>query len=238
MDPSGPPDLSRHHLLTVTGITGIAYTLSWIAGLAVAAPSPGLTASGAEITAALAGHGTAVAVQFGLTEGLPAAGLAIISVALARAARRSGAATAARVTLVAGALAALISLLQFALGLVLAGTATPGTAYVLYEAVNRLDGVKMLALAILALAGAASGALPRWLRYTGITLAVVITASSLAYLLLLASLAFLAVPAGVLLLVFITGTGLALGASDSRPRRAVPGHPRRNGRQRATISSR
>jgi len=71
------------------------------------------------------------------------------------------------------------------------------------------DGVKMLALAtILALAGAASGALPRWLRYTGITLAVVITASGLAYLLLLASLAFLAIPAGVLLLVFITGTGL------------------------------
>jgi hypothetical protein len=85
------------------------------------------------------------------------------------------------------------------------------------------DGVKMLALAtILALAGAASGALPRWLRYTGITLAVVITASGLAYLLLLASLAFLAVPAGVLLLVFITGTGLALGASDGRPRRAAP----------------
>ena len=76
----------------------------------------------------------------------------------------------------------------------------------------------MLALAtILALAGAASGALPRWLRYTGITLAVVITASGLAYLLLLASLAFLAVPAGVLL-VFITGTGLALGVSHGRPR--------------------
>jgi hypothetical protein len=35
-------------------------------------------------------------------------------------------------------------------------------------------------------------------------------------------LAFLAVPAGVLLLVFITGTGLALGASDGRPRRAAP----------------
>ena len=96
----------------------------------------------------------------------------------------------------------------------------------LYEAVNRLDGVKMLALAILALAGAASGALPRWLRYTGITLAVVITASGLAYLLLLASLAFLAVPAGVLLLAFITGTGLALGASDGGPRRAAPAtHP-------------
>ena len=91
--------LNRRRLLTVTGVTGIAFTLSWIAGLSVPAPSPKLTASGAEIIAALAGHGTAVAAQFALTEGLPAAGLAIISVALARAARRSGAAVAARVAL-------------------------------------------------------------------------------------------------------------------------------------------
>jgi hypothetical protein len=49
--------------------------------------------------------------------------------------------------------------------------------------------------------------------YTGITLAVAITTSGLAYLLLLQDLAIMAVPAGVLLLVFITGTGIALGAS-------------------------
>ena len=59
-------------LLTVTGMTGIAYALSWIAGLSIPAPSPPLSASGAEIAAALAGHGSAVAAQFTLTEGLPA----------------------------------------------------------------------------------------------------------------------------------------------------------------------
>ena len=101
--------LNRRSLLTVTGVTGIAFTLSWIAGLSVPAPSPKLTASGAEIIAALAGHGTAVAAQFALTEGLPAAGLAIISVALARAARRSRAAVAARFAYIAGAAAALIA---------------------------------------------------------------------------------------------------------------------------------
>ncbi|MFZ2044719.1 MAG: hypothetical protein WAV12_12065, partial [Trebonia sp.] len=172
--------------------------------------------------AALAGHGTAVAAQYALTEGLPAAGLAIVSIALARAARRSGAAAAARVALIAGVAAALISLTQFALGAVLAGTASPGTAHLLYDAVNRLDGVKMLALAILGLAAAASGALPRWLRFTGIALAIAITASGLAYLLLLQNLAILAVPAGVLLLVFITGTGIALGTSAGKPRRDAP----------------
>ena len=218
MDLSPIHGVPRRRLLTVTGV---AYTLSWIAGLAVAAPSPKLTASGAQIATALAGHQTTLAVQFALTEGLPAAGLAIIAVALARAARRSGAVAAARAALLAGAAAALISLLQFALGAALAGTASPGTAHLLYDAVNRLDGAKMLALAVLALAGAASQTLPRWLRYTGIALAITITASGIAYLLLLQDVAILAIPAGVLLLVFITGTGIALGTSASKPRHAA-----------------
>jgi hypothetical protein len=52
---------------------------------------------------------------------------------------------------------ALISLLQFLLGAVLAGTGAPGTAHLLYGAVNRLDAVNMLALAVLAVAAATSG---------------------------------------------------------------------------------
>ena len=137
-------------LLTVTGVTGIAYALSWIAGLSIPAPSPPLSASGAEITAALAGHGTAVAAQFTLTEGLPAAGLAVVSMALARAASRSGAAAAARAAFVAGLAAALVSLVQFLLGMALATASGPGTAHALYDAVNRLDGIKMFLLAIVA----------------------------------------------------------------------------------------
>jgi hypothetical protein len=207
---SVPRDVRHRRLLTVTGVAGIAYTLSWIAGLAVAAPSPKLTASGASITAALAGHQAAVVLQFGLTEGLPAVGLAIISIAPARAARRSGAAAHARIAVIAGLAAAVISLVQFVLGAVLAGTANPGSAHLLYESVNRLDGVKMLALAILGLAGATSGILPRWLRYAGITLAIAITSSAVAYLLLLPGLADLAYVSGPLLLLFITGTGLTL----------------------------
>jgi hypothetical protein len=221
MDLSVTHGVPRRRLLTVTGVTGIAFTLSWIAGLSVAAPSPSLTASGAEIVAALAGHGTAVATQFALTEGLPAIGLAVVSVALARAARRSGAAAAARFALGAGVAAALISLVQFVLGLVLAGTSAPGTAGMLYEAVNRLDGVKMFALAILGLAAAASGVLPRWLWYTGIALAVAMVASGVPYVLLLQGGAVLAYVSGPLLLLFITGTGIALGTSASKPSRAL-----------------
>ena len=163
-----------------------------------------------------------MAAQYALTEGLPAAGLAIVSIALARAARRSGAAAAARVALIAGVAAALISLTQFALGAVLAGTASPGTAHLLYDAVNRLDGVKMLALAVLGLAAAASGVLPRWLRYTGIALAFAMALSGVPYVSLLQGGAVLAYASGPLLLLFITGTGIALGTSAGKPSHALP----------------
>jgi hypothetical protein len=161
--------------------------------------------------AALSGHGPAVAAQFALTEGLPAAGIAVIAVALARTARRSGSTGAARFALVAGLAAAVISVMQFGLGLALTATSAPGPAHLLFTSVDRLDGVKMLALAVLGAAAATMTALPRWLRWTGIALAVAITCSGLVYLLLIASLAAAAGPALVLLLAFMTGCGIMTG---------------------------
>jgi hypothetical protein len=206
----------RLWLLTVPGLAGLGYTLSWIAGLAVPAPSPGFGASGAGIVTELSGHGPALAAQYALTEGLPAAGIAVIAVALARLARRSGATVAARFALVAGLTAAVISAVQFGLGLGLAATAAPGPAHLLYTSINRLDGAKMLALAVLGVAAAAMTALPRWLRWTGIALAVAITCSGLVYLLLIASLAAAAGPALVLLLAFMTGCGIMTGMTAGR----------------------
>jgi hypothetical protein len=100
---------------------------------------------------------------------------------------------------------------QTILGFALAGASSPGTAHLLFEGVNRLDGVKMLTLAVLAIAAVATGLLPRWLRYTSIVLAVSIVGSGLGWLLLIPSLATLAYVAGPPLLVFITGTGILLG---------------------------
>jgi hypothetical protein len=210
---TAPPLRAGHRrwLLTVPALAGLGYTLSWIAGLAVPAPSPGFGATGAEIVAALSGHGPVIAAQYALTEGLPAAGIAVIAVALARMAGRHGEALAARFALVAGLTAAIISAVQFGLGLALAATSAPGPAHLLYTSVNRLDGAKMLALAVLAAAAAAMAVLPRWLRWTGIALAVAITCSGLVYLLLIASLAAAAGPALVLLLAFMTGCGIMIG---------------------------
>jgi hypothetical protein len=217
---SGP----RGRWLTGLGAVGIGYSLSWIAGLSVSAPSPAFGASGRQIVAAFAGHGAALATQFALTEGLPAAGIAVVTVALANAARTRGQVTAGQITagqitagrlaLASGLTAAIISVLQFVLGLLLATTSSPGTAHLAYAAVNRMDGGKMLALAVLGAAGAAMTPLPRWLRITGIALAVSITVSGVVYLLLLSSLAAAAGPALVLLLIFITGCGIIIGMQN------------------------
>lgn len=196
----------RYRLLTVPGAIGIGYTLSWIAGLAVPAPSPKFSASGAQIVSAVAGHGPALAAQYALTEGLPAAGIAVVAIGLARFA-------GSRLAMVAGVTAAVISVLQFCLGLWLAATSSPVTAHVLFQMVNRMDGGKMLVLAVLGAAAAAAPALPRWLRYAGAALAVAIAASGVVYLLLLQSLQPLAGPALVLLLVFITSAGIWLGGT-------------------------
>ena len=202
-------------LLTIPGLIGAGYTLSWIAGLAVPAPSPGLRASGPAIVAAMRDHGPALAAQFTLTEGLPAIGIAVVSAALARTARRHGAPLTARFAFVSGLTAASISAVQFILGLILAATSAPGLAHALYQSVNRMDGAKMLALAVLGAAGAATTALPWWLRWTGAALGIAIACSGLVYLLLVPSLAAAAGPALVLLLAFITGCGIMIGMRDS-----------------------
>lgn len=177
--------------------------------MSVGAPSVSVTASGAEVVAAFDGHRALVIAQFVCTEGLPAAGLAVIALALAGAARALGAVAAARTA--AGVLAAIVSLTQCVLGVALAGTTAPGPAHVLNDAMNRLDGVKMFTLAVLALAGAVSGVLPRWPRWVAVALAVAIVVSGIGYLLLVPSLATVAYVSGVLLLAFVTGTGVVLG---------------------------
>ena len=213
-------------MLTVPGVVGIGYSLSWIAGLSVPAPSPKFSASGSQIITALAGHGPAVALQFALTEGLPAAGIAVTSIALVRATRSQATRSQAglsRLMLITGGIAAVISFLQFVVGMTLAvttnpATTHPATAHLLYSAIDRMDGVKMLTLAVLGVAGAAATVLPRWLRYTGAALGVAIAAAGIVYLLLLQSLTVAAGPALVLLLVFITGSGLVLGTKDTKER--------------------
>ena len=203
---------SFRSLLTMTGVAGAGFALSWVAGLSIPAPNPALGASGTAILAAYAGHEGAAALSFALTEGLPAVGIAVITMALARAVGG----TRGRVLRVAGLTAAVLSLVEFVLGMVLARAQDAGSAHLLWAAIDRIDGVKMLAFAVLGAAawfkGTAVTSKDRWLRYTGAALAVTMTGSGLVYLLLVQSLNVAAGPALLFLLVFIAGTGIALGA--------------------------
>lgn len=201
----------RRGVMAAPAAAGVAFTVSWIAGLAIPAPSPRLTASGTAVVTALAGHGSEVVANFVLTEGLPAFGLLVVSASLARSLAGLGAVGLAITARVAGLVAAVISLSQCALGLALARTSAPGAARELYELVSRLDGAKMFALAALATAAAVASLLPGWLRCLSAALAISITASGVAYLFLLDSVAWLAYPAGLLLLAVIPATGYALG---------------------------
>jgi len=114
-----------------------------------------------------------------------------------------------------------VSLVQLLLGVYLTGPVTnaghAGTAGMLFETINRLDGFKMLLLTGLAAAGVAlgrrSGLLPRWLGYTGIALVVALIASAGGYLLLLGALSVAAYVSLPLLLVWVTSVGIAVGRS-------------------------
>ncbi|SEK89035.1 hypothetical protein [Streptacidiphilus jiangxiensis] len=197
----------RSALLHPLALTGIAYTVSWTAGLSIGAPSPGMHDSGSSIVAQLRGHSGMMDLQFVLTEGLPAIGLVLICLGLARGAAGT---RGARTLGAAGLAAALVSAVQCVLGLLLVSASAPGTVQALWQTTVRLDGAKMLALAVVGAVTAASASFPRFLRLLGGGLAVSLIASALAYGLLLPSLAWLAYPGGLLLLAFVTAAGIVL----------------------------
>jgi hypothetical protein len=208
-------------LLTVPAVAGLAYTASWLAGLAVSPSSTNVHSSGAEVVAGYAGHEAAGATQFLLTEGTASLALAVVAIAIGRVGLHAGAGRVARLTLGAGVAAAAIALVQCALGLYLTLSVVPAdhvsTAAALTETVNRLDGVKMFVLATMAAAGAVlarrTGILPRWLRWAAMALVIAIIASGIGYVLLNDTFALAAWASLPLLLVWVTGTGIALGRS-------------------------
>ncbi|MFI1919451.1 hypothetical protein [Nocardia sp. NPDC020380] len=188
--------------IRLTAVAGVVYLLAWITGLSVWPTNPSVRASGPEILDALAGHTTVALVQYIATQGIAGAALALVVAAMPRRARISGYA------------AVLVSGVQCALGVHLAGWLAaahdPGAAHTFFALINRLDGVKMLLLAITAalvsLPAVRNHARPIALHRLGLALAVAITISGIGYLLLNTTLAPAAYISGVLLLIWVTGT--------------------------------
>jgi hypothetical protein len=206
-------------VVTAPAVAGVAYTAAWAIGLGVWPSNPDVAATGSRVVTAYAGHRGVAMIQSLLVHGVAAVALAVVVLALGQAGRRRGAEHLSRATVAAGVGAAGVSLLQCALGLALAGWVVPAgdasRAGLLFAAISRLDGVKMLALAAMAGTGAAlvhrTGVLPGWLGYVGGLLAVALVVSGVGYLLLNSTLAPAAFVSGPLLLLWVTGAGISLG---------------------------
>jgi len=198
---------------------GFGYVVAWVAGLSIFPVNLALDANRAEVVDAYTKHRTVGALQYVLVEGVAAVLLALVFATLF-AMWSTQHSSAPRPAYLFVGIAVTISLAQCALGLAMiqAAQRTDSTvAFDLYGAVNRLDGVKMLALAALAvsLVVRGKGGLPRWLRTCGVLLAGALLISAIAYLFLWNALAWSVYVSGPLLLLWVAG----IGASVSRAHR-------------------
>lgn len=198
---------------------GAAYLAAWAAGLAAWPSNLALNATNSELTAAYRAHPAGAVVQYLLAEGL--AGLllgAVLAAALISNRDRSRARPWPAIVVAAGAV--VISLLQAVIGMFLIAAAIhhdTARAGGLSDLVNRLDGVKMLALAVVAAYLSARRTWghrpPAWLRAVAAVTAAALAVSGVGYLLLANSLAWAVYISGPLLLLWIAATGIWLTRS-------------------------
>ena len=214
--------VGRRSRITAPALAGITYSTAWVLGLVVWPSNLDVDATDAKVVSTFGAHQVAAMTQFLLVEGIAAIALAVVVLALGQAARRRGAARFGRATVGAGLAAAALSLIQCALGLWLAGSAAPDgrtdQAGRLFDLINRIDGVKMFALAAMAVAGVGlvrRGVLPRWLGYTAAFLATALILSGVGYLLLNTTFAQAVFVSGPLLLVWVTGAGVAVARTSA-----------------------
>jgi hypothetical protein len=210
----------RRWLRLLPAWAGICYVAAWAAGLASWPANLALNATNAQVAAAYRAHPAGAASQYLLSEGLAGLLLGIVLADAVISNRDRGlarpwpaAATAA------GAVA--ISLLQAVIGMFLIAAATHhdiARAGELSNLVNRLDGVKMLALAAIAAYLSARRTWdrrpPTWLRAAAALAAAALAVSGLDYLLLANSLAWTVYISGPLLLAWIAATGIWLTRSS------------------------
>ena len=204
-------------MITAPAVAGIGYSTAWVLGLAVWPSNLDVAASNVKVLATYRAHEGAALTQYVLVEGVAAIALAVVVIALGQAACRRGARGLGLAAVVAGLSAVALSLVECALGLLLARSpAADGDtdrAGRLFDLINRIDGLKMVALAVLAVAGVGlvrGALLPRWLGYIAALLAVALIASGAGYLLLDTTLTQAVFVSGPLLLVLVTGSGIAV----------------------------
>ena len=216
-DQAGPAQPgARGWRARVPAPAGVAYVAAWVAGLAAWPANLALNATSAQVAAAHRAHVAGAATQYLLVEGLAGVLLGVVLAAALLRGRRAQAVAGRRWAIGLGALAVLTSLVQCGLGLAVIAASQHQIAASgqLFALVNRLDGVKMLALAGVAACFVATrnpaARQPRWLTVIAVAMAVALVASGVAYVLLANPLGWTAFVSGPLLLIWVTGTGIWL----------------------------
>ena len=205
---------------SLPALAGIGYGVAWLAGLAAWPSNLSIEASKREIVSLYAQHMGQAAAQYLVVEGLAGVLLGIVLFYSIRRVSRCDPTWTSRVAVAAGVVVA-ISLLQSLLGLFLVSSASKGhlsRSGDIYQLINRLDGVKQLLLgACVVMLGVllrTTSNYPKTLMRTTVIVGIAVVPSGLAYLLLwnaLAGTTFVSLP---LLIFWVAGTGIWLGAES------------------------
>ena len=198
---------------------GAGYLIAWAAGLAAWPSNLALNATNAQVAVSYRAHPAGAVTQYLLAEGV--AGLLFgLVLAAALLCRRDRSLSRSWPAIAVAAAAVAISLTQTVIGMFLVAAATSrqdARAGGLSDLVNRLDGIKMLALAAVAAYLCArrtwNGRPPAWLRVIAALAAVTLAVSGVDYMLLSTSLAWTVYASGPLLLAWIAATGIWLTRS-------------------------
>ena len=228
MKDNASPSTRANYLLRLPAWAGILFSVSWVVGLSIWSASADVTRSGAEVIRMYAGHEAVALAQFFFTEGLPAITLGLVMVCLAKYVLAAGEAFWGKVILSFGLAAAAISLMQFSLGAYLCMSAVPGNradaAKSAFDVLNRIDGLKMLFMAVFAYAGFrvirnGKAHLPAWLAWVALALAAAIFVSAMGFLFLLDCFSPATYASLPLLMLWVTAVGIVLARSGYWPNR-------------------
>jgi hypothetical protein len=187
---------------------GIAYVGAWVVGLTAFGVGPASDASDAEVARYFADHRTLTALQSLLIHGVAAMALLVVLGAV----KRAGATT--RIAHAAGVVGVGLSLTQLALDLWRSAFSTGSTTTALVHMIDRLDGFKMFAFAVMI--GAAvhacrrAGLIGRRMERVGGVAAVALVVSGIAYAGAVDSLLVSAELSLVLLLTWVGYLGVAV----------------------------
>lgn len=193
---------------------GVAYVGAWVVGLAAFGAGPAAEATDAEIARYFADHRIASTVQSLLIHGIAAIALLIVLVALRRRDRSTALVHAAGLTAVA------LSLVQCGLDVWRSLVSTGATTASLVHTIDRIDGFKMLALAVAIAASLtvfrSTGTSGRTARRVGIVTVVALVVSGVAYATATTSLLLAAYVSLPLLLTAVCYAGVSAGRVESR----------------------